>query len=107
MYVGYTEFVREYRGGGFYAYIGVPNAWNFLIFCAGWTVLVVIFQLVVRNASANRPLVRYTCVAIEMIALLSWFAGWIAVAVNIGTRSCARGFVACGAIKSATVFGAA
>ncbi len=105
MYSGYSSFV-DTPWGGFNGYFGVPNAWGFLMFCAAWSSLVVIFQLVARNALKDRPLVGYIRVAVEVVALISWFAGWIAVAVNIGTRSCARGHVACGALKAATVFGA-
>jgi hypothetical protein len=84
-------------------YTGVPNAWGFLVFCAAWTILVVIFQLVIETTSAW---IGYVSVATELVALLSWFAGWIAVAVNIGGGACSGGYVSCGALKVATVFGA-
>jgi hypothetical protein len=77
-----------------------------LMFCAGWTTLVVIFQLIAGDAFPDRVLFGYIRVAAEMVALFSWFAGWIAVAVNIGTGSCLTGYIACGALKAATVFGA-
>jgi hypothetical protein len=105
VYRGYSSEV-DTHWGGFTAWNGVPNAWGFLLFCAAWAILVVIFQLVAGNAITHSPLVRYISVGSELVAVISWFAGWIAVAVNIGTRSCATGYVACGALKAATVFGA-
>ena len=102
VYRGYSTFV-DTHWGGFNAYVGVPNAWGFLMFCAGWTILVVVFQLVAGNALTDRPLVGYVRVAVEVVALLSWLASWISVAISIGTMSCTRG---CGALKTATVFGA-
>jgi hypothetical protein len=77
-----------------------------LIFCAAWTILIVVFQLIAGDASTDRALIGYVRVAVEMVAVLSWFAGWIAVAVNIGTGACSQGYVSCGALKAATVFGA-
>jgi hypothetical protein len=105
VYRGYSSYV-DTSFGGFYSYFGVPNAWGFLMFCAGWTILVVIFQLLAGNVFPDRVLFGYIRVAAEMVALLSWFAGWIAVAVNIGTGSCSRGHIACVALKAVTVFGA-
>ncbi|KAF2023621.1 hypothetical protein EK21DRAFT_80456 [Setomelanomma holmii] len=105
VYRGYTSEV-DTHGGGFTAWNGVPNAWGFLLFCAVWTILVVIFQIVAGNAITYRPLVGCIGVGAELVAVISWFAGWIAVAVNIGTRSCATGYVACDTLKAATVFGA-
>jgi hypothetical protein len=49
----------------------------------------------------------YLRVGAEVLAVLSWFAGWVAVAVNTGTEACSEGFTSCGALKAATVFGAA
>jgi hypothetical protein len=105
VYRGYTSII-ETPEGRFEGYFGVTNAWGFLIFCAGWTVLVVVFQLIADRALLDRAYIGYIRVAVEMVALLSWFAGWIAVAVDIGTGACAKGYVSCGALKAATVFGA-
>lgn len=76
------------------------------MFCAAWTILVVIVQLVAANASKNGALVGNVCLAIDAVALLSWFAGWVAVAVNIGIEACPAGYSSCGTLKAATVFGA-
>lgn len=105
MYRGYGTIVHT-PTGDFYAYAGVPNAWGFLMFCAGWTILVVIFQTVARDCFADRALIGHVRVAVEVVALLSWFAGWIAVAVNVGTEACPQGYTSCGALKATAVFGA-
>lgn len=90
--------------GDFNATEGVPNSWGFLMFCAGWTFLAVIFLLIAGTGFADRALIGYIRVAVEAVALLSWFAGFIAVAVEIGTDVCPAG--SCGALQAATVFGA-
>jgi hypothetical protein len=76
------------------------------MFCAVWTILVVIFQLIARIAFADRALIDYLCVVFEIVAFLSWFAGWIAVAVDVGKKACPEEYMSCGALKAATVFGA-
>ena len=74
------------------------------MFCAVWTLLVVTFSLVAGLRFADHALTGYVRAAVEALALLSWFAGFIAVAVEIGTDVCpAR---SCGSLKAATVFGA-
>lgn len=75
------------------------------MFCAGWTFLGVIFQLVARTRLAGHALTGYIGVAVEAVALLSWLAGFIAVAVNIGS-ACPAEENGCASIKAATVFGA-
>ena len=105
MFHGHTVYVN-YEFGNFYAYYGVPNAWGFLMFCAAWTVLIVIFHLIVGISFADRALISYICVAIEAVAVLSWLAGFIAVAVQISTNICSAGKNSCGLLKAVTVFGA-
>ncbi|KAK9428563.1 membrane-associating domain-containing protein [Lipomyces doorenjongii] len=79
--------VHEYfEFGNFYDYYGVPDAWGFLMFCAAWTFLGVIFLLIAGISFADHALIGYIRVAVEAVALLSWLAGFIAVAVNIGSN---------------------
>ena len=91
--------------GDFTVWKGVPNAWGFLMFCAVWTVLGSIFLLLAGRLQES-IWVGYTCVGVEVVALLSWLAGFVAVAVNVGSSICPREENNCGAIKAATVFGA-
>ncbi|KAH8648212.1 marvel domain-containing protein [Tricladium varicosporioides] len=105
MFRGHTVYVH-YEFGNFYNYYGVPNSWGFLIFCAAWTVLIVIFHLIAGISFADRVLIGYIRVAVEAVAVLSWLAGFIAVAVQISTDTCSAGKNSCGLLKAATVFGA-
>jgi len=84
----------------------VPNAWGFLIFCAAWTFLVAIFHLVITLTSATHGLISCIQLGAEAVALLSWFAGFIAVAANIGTGECHVKNASCASLEAATVFGA-
>lgn len=102
---GHTVY-EQFEFGNFYAYYGVPNAWGFLMFCAAWTVLTVIFHFIARISFADRALIGYIRIAVEAVAVLSWLAGFIAVAVQISTNTCSVGKNSCGSLKAATVFGA-
>lgn len=105
VYRGYTAHV-EFKYGDFYAHHGVPNAWGFLMFCAGWTVLVVAFHFIAGSRFANRAYIGYIHVALEAVAVLSWLAGFVAVAVQISrTNDCSRGTNSCGQLTAATVLG--
>lgn len=92
--------------GTFYVYYGVPDAWGFLMFCAGWTFLGVFFLLIARVRYADHALAGYFRLVVEAIAFLSWLAGFIAVAVNIGSHQCPAEENGCGPLMAATVFGA-
>lgn len=74
------------------------------MFCAGWTVLIVIFHFIAGITFADSPLIRYFRVAVEAVAVLSWLAGFIAMAVQISNDTCPED--SCGLLKAATVFGA-
>lgn len=105
MFRSYSVYT-ETDFGDFYSTYDVPDAWGFLMFCAGWTFLVVIFVLVAGVRFPDHAWIGYIRVAVETVALLSWLAGFIAVAVNIGTEGCPTGNNSCGSLKAATVFGA-
>ncbi|KAI5462762.1 marvel domain-containing protein [Mariannaea sp. PMI_226] len=92
--------------GNFHGYFGVPNEWGFLMFCAGWAILTVIFQLIAGITFTNNALIAYSRVTIEAVAVLSWLAGFIAVAVEIPTNTCSQSKSSCGSLITATVFGA-
>ena len=105
MFRGRTIY-EHFTFGDRYLYYGVPNAWGFLMFCAGWTFLGVIFRLIAGISSADHALIGYIRIAVESVALLSWLAGFVAVAANVGTNQCPIEENRCGSIKAATVFGA-
>lgn len=102
---GHTVY-EHFEFGDFYNHYGVPDAWGFLMFCAAWTLLGVIFLLIAGISFADHALIGYIRVAVEAVALLSWLAGFIAVGVNIGSNACPAEENGCGSLKAATVFGA-
>jgi len=76
------------------------------MFCAAWTFLVAIFHLITGPRSPDRRLIGYIQLAVEAVALISWFAGFIAVSADIGAGTCHVGKASCTSLKAATVFGA-
>ncbi|KAL4941969.1 hypothetical protein BDV06DRAFT_212205 [Aspergillus oleicola] len=93
-------------GGAATLHVGVPDAWGFLMFCAIWTVLVVVFHFV-KPRSASHPMIGYISIIAEAVAVLSWLAGFIAVAVDVSTTdACSSGQNSCAELKAATAFGA-
>ncbi|PYH92818.1 hypothetical protein BO71DRAFT_442186 [Aspergillus ellipticus CBS 707.79] len=105
VYRGHTVYVH-FVYGNFYAYQGVPDAWSFLLFCAAWTVLSVIFHLIPGISYTDHGVIDYIGVAVEAVALLSWLAGFVAVSVNIGSNACPAEENGCGTLIAGTVFGA-
>ncbi|GKZ86838.1 hypothetical protein AnigIFM56816_002768 [Aspergillus niger] len=106
VYRGHTDYVH-FVYGNFYAYAGVPDEWGFLIFCAGWTFLGVIFLFFAAGISfAEHAVIGSVSVIVEFVALLSWLAGFIAVAVNVGSTTCPAEENHCVLLKVAIVFGA-
>lgn len=76
------------------------------MFCAAWTVLVVVWHFV-EPGLGNRPMISYVGIVAEAVAVLSWLAGFIAVAVNVSTTdACSSGKKSCTEMKVATAFGA-
>ncbi|KAJ6102855.1 hypothetical protein N7486_005282 [Penicillium sp. IBT 16267x] len=56
---GHTVY-EHFVFGNFYDYYGVPDAWGFLMFCAGWTVVIVLFHLIAGTTIfADQALVGY------------------------------------------------
>lgn len=68
--------------------------------------MIFIFHVVARTSFADRVWIGYVRVAIEAVAVLSWLAGFIAVAVQISSYSCSTGKSPCRLLEAATVFGA-
>lgn len=66
----------------------------------------VFFFLIARVRYADSALLSYIRFAVEAVAFFSWLAGFIAVAVNIGSNDCPQEENRCGLLKAATVFGA-
>ncbi|KAL6903853.1 membrane-associating domain-containing protein [Trichoderma evansii] len=105
VFQGHTVY-DHFEFGNFYDYVGVPGSWGFLMFCAVWTFLGAFFLVFARVRYSDHALISYVRFGVEAVAFLSWFGGFIAVAVNIGSNACPAEENGCGVLKAATVFGA-
>ena len=66
MFRGHTVY-EHFKFGNFYDYYGVPDAWGFLLFCAAWTFLGVIFLLITGISFANHALIATVFGALEWL----------------------------------------
>jgi len=64
---------------------GVPSQTAFIIFCAVWTILVVLYFMLAPRffEPAAHPFAR---VAVDALTMLFWFGGFIAIAVLAGAE---------------------
>jgi hypothetical protein len=83
-----------------------PSSWGYFLFCAVWTLLVVVFLFAAEWQFQEHFAVAIARVALDAVTLFFWFGGFIAVATGIDARVCPAGNDFCGSIKAATVFGA-
>jgi hypothetical protein len=81
-----------------------PTEANYLLFCAVWTILALIY-LIVAPARFPTAAHKYGILAAEALTMIFWFAGFIALAVLLTDIGCRR-WAVCRAAEAATVFGA-
>jgi len=82
-----------------------PSQINFLLFDAVWTLLALLYlTLVPWRFSDTRAHHKFAILGVEVLTMLFWFAGFVALAVFLSDRVC-FGHV-CSAAKAAAVFGA-
>ncbi|TGO48349.1 hypothetical protein BOTNAR_0480g00020 [Botryotinia narcissicola] len=86
--------------------MGFPIHWGFLMICAGWTVLTVIFYTIARISFLDDVVIGYIHVAVETVAVLSWLAGFITLAVQVSTDTYSTGKPPWKILIMGTVFGA-
>lgn len=88
-----------------YWHATAPAQVSFLIFCAVWSLLALIFLIVVPlRFSETKANHKFAVAGAEFLTMLFWFAGFIALAVWLGDRVCFGNV--CSAAKAAAVFGA-
>ncbi|EME47201.1 hypothetical protein DOTSEDRAFT_50652 [Dothistroma septosporum NZE10] len=101
--LGLAAYVVNWWSG--YWHASSPDSMNFLVFCAVWTILALLYLIMVpwrfSETGAHHPIIFTT---VEALTMIFWFAGFIAAAVFLSDRVC-FGSV-CSAAKAATVFGA-
>lgn len=98
-----TSTVANWWSGHWH--VGSPSEVNFLLFCAVWSLLALLYLILVPwRFSDTMAHHKFAILAAESVTTLFWFAGFIALAVFLTGRVC-FGSV-CSAAKAATVFGA-
>ena len=82
-----------------------PGQVNFLVFDSVWTILALIYLIVVPwRFSDTIAHHKFAILAVEALTALFWFAGFVALAVFLSDRVC-YGHV-CSAAKASAAFGA-
>ncbi|KAF2085823.1 hypothetical protein K490DRAFT_45903 [Saccharata proteae CBS 121410] len=99
--LGLASFVSHWWTDHWYSHS--PDEVNFIVFCAAWTLLVLVYLIV---APWRFPTFahKFGILAAEVVTMIFWFAGFIALAVWLNDRIC-FGSV-CASAKAATVFAA-
>ena len=68
-----------------WSYYWSPDSANFLLFVACWTLLAVAYLLLVSVRFAEHPVGhKFGVLAVEIVTMIFWFAGWVAVAALLG-----------------------
>jgi hypothetical protein len=97
------ETVANWWGG--YWHATSPDEVNFLIFASVWSILSLIYLIIVPWRFSDTPAHhKFAILAVEAVTMIFWFAGFIALAVFLSDRVC-FGHV-CSAAKAACVFAA-
>ncbi|QIX02432.1 hypothetical protein AMS68_007949 [Peltaster fructicola] len=85
--LGTAADVAVWWGGAWHAWS--PSEFSFLIFSAVWTLLVLVYLIVVPLRFSESVLHhRFAVLAVESVTMLFWFAGFIAAAVFMTGRIC-------------------
>ncbi|WPG99037.1 Hypothetical protein R9X50_00184200 [Acrodontium crateriforme] len=101
--LGLTAYVANWWQG--YYHGTAPSQIAFLIFCSAWTILALLFLVLVPTRfSESKANHAYAVLAVEGLTMLFWFAGFIAQAAFVSDRVC-FGHV-CNAAKAAAAFAA-
>jgi occludin/MAL family lipid-associated protein len=62
-----------------------PDSANFLLFCAVWTLLAVVYLVLSSHRFSDHPVGhKFGVLAVEVVTTIFWFAGWIAFATLLG-----------------------
>jgi hypothetical protein len=83
-----------------------PSEINFLLFCSVWSILSLVYLIGSSMASmkSSRYANRYAVLAVDSVNMTFWFAGFIALAVFLGSRVCFG--TVCGVAKASVAFAA-
>ena len=82
-----------------------PTQVNFLIFASLWTAIVAVPYLTLTPRFFPSAAHKFGILAAEVLTMLFWFAGFIALATFLGRLVFCKGNV-CNSARAATAFGA-
>ncbi|KAI5367920.1 Putative Marvel domain-containing protein [Septoria linicola] len=104
--LGLSAYVADWwRSAYNYLDVGSPSQVNFLIFCAVWALLALIYLILVPWKFATSVLHhKFAILGVEAVTMLFWFAGFIALAVFMTGRGCIGSV--CQSARAAVVFAA-
>lgn len=72
-----------------YWHQGSPSEFNFLIFASVWSILALVYLIVVPWKFADRAVGhKFGILAAEAVTMIFWFAGFVALAVFLSDRLC-------------------
>ncbi|KAG0158005.1 MARVEL-like domain [Penicillium digitatum] len=99
--IGLTGYVVSF----FYDGWAYSNTVNFLLFLGCWTAFVAVPYLAIAPLWFPRLTHHYVIPAVEVITMIFWFAGFIAMGAMLPPPRWCHGS-ACSSLQAATVFGA-
>ncbi|KAL9111581.1 MAG: hypothetical protein Q9227_004069 [Pyrenula ochraceoflavens] len=85
--------------------VASPSQVNFLLFCGIWTAVIAVPYLTLSPRYYPSAAHKFGILAAEVLTMIFWFSGFIALAVFITNLLFCRGNV-CRAAQAATAFGA-
>ena len=85
--------------------VASPSQVNFLIFVGCWTAILAVPYLTLSPRYAPQVAHKFGILAAEVVTMIFWFAGFIALAAFLGDLVFCRGTV-CNSARAAVVFGA-
>ncbi|KAK3660852.1 hypothetical protein LTR56_000610 [Elasticomyces elasticus] len=102
--LGLTAYVADWWGKYWHAIS--PSQINFLVFASVWTLFPALLYLILVpwRFSETKLHHKFAILGMEVLTMLFWFAGFVALAVFLSDRVC-FGHV-CSAAKASAVFGA-
>jgi len=102
--LGLTGYVVDATNGhGRWHWVDTPSSFAFMLFCAVWSILMLIYLALIPLFAA-RFYHGLAGLVILAITTLIWFAGSIAMAAKVGSPDCG-GNTLCQSIKAAIAFG--
>ncbi|KKY20000.1 hypothetical protein UCRPC4_g04323 [Phaeomoniella chlamydospora] len=101
--LGLVAYVASWYNGS--TSVASPDQVNFLIFAASWTTFLTIPYLTLSPRYFPQMAHKFGILVAEVLAMLFWFAGFIALGVFLGNLVFCKGSV-CNAARAATALGA-